>query len=1166
MLAKDLIDRIENLGLLDQDIIVALREQLQQSGARVTPEAVAKLLVDNGQLTSFQATKLIGDLRNQPAGGGGGGEEPLVAGLAVEDDDIFSAEPVAAEPVAVEAIPVDAVPVAAVPVGASSGATAGVGPGDGGVSNGGGSGARSGSHSAGNHSTGNRPTRQRPVREEPNQWDSFKIYGYAGIIVGLLLTGFALWFILSREDAEKVIGRADEFYQNDNYEAAQEAYVSFLDDYGQENKYSSAARAKIVMTQLYKAAQFKQEPGQAIDVAKEKLPAVAEEEGMNDQRGNLAQLLVDIANNITTAADKADATERKRELLGELTEVDELIANPVYMPGSMRASLAPQLKTVEEVRARVQRDINRNLQLDASEQQMQAQLDEKATKAAYDTRMSLLRDFPELHDHPRLQTLINTASDIQQTLVRPSTSLPQTVDPAPPQQTIKSVVLKTLDGRAAPELAGETLYLRAGGSVMAFDGESGQLRWRKFVGYAKNLPPVRFPGGDGVLLSDSDDLTLARVDAASGDPLWRTRIGDEFLAPITDRSGAYVTVPRIGSAGDAVANNPNATNNTDAGDANQGGARLISLDIDSGDPLWATEYPQSVSAGPGVDRNTDSLYQAGGHSNLYRLNMRDGACTESFYLGHGPGTIAVPPMPLLGHVFVIENATVDYAKIHVLRVDEDGQNLRVAQPPFRLVGNVRVTPTIEGRQLIVLTDRGQVKVLDIEPTKQNDQVTEAASLPPFYEQPTETEMVVGNQSMWIAGTRLGRYDLQIAQGRIVRKWSLHELDQFIGTPFYADGVLVHSRILRGSSAIRVTAADPSTGDEIWRTDVGVPVAAIRRSPAGDSFHAITSQAALFELDRQALASGSTGSPLEDPGAGSVGIRYAQPVELSSTEQSEFDLVMLDQSGGQKMLLYRPTRPAAKVAEVTMQLPAGRATASAVNAGGGVFIPLDTGRAVLVNPITGGMLATPFQPITDPRERVKWSDAVTLPDDPDQVVLADDRGSIYRLRVGPQIRELAKQPIATPLLGSAAGVGRTYVATTSGADVDSIIGFDMTGLDVKFDRPLPGRVVWGPAPAVGAATPMALLLTADGNLLGIGEDGRELFSTPLGSGRPIGNARVVDGNLTLAMQAGELVTINADSGQITGRIEIGQPISASPLSVGPLWLVPGREGVVYVVPR
>ena len=45
---------------------------------------------------------------------------------------------------------------------------------------------------------------------------------------------------------------------------------------------------------------------------------------------------------------------------------------------------------------------------------MISSLDQKETKAAYDTRKELLRSFPELYDHERLQTLIKRASDIQQ--------------------------------------------------------------------------------------------------------------------------------------------------------------------------------------------------------------------------------------------------------------------------------------------------------------------------------------------------------------------------------------------------------------------------------------------------------------------------------------------------------------------------------------------------------------------------------------------------------------------------------------------------------------------------------------------------------------------------------------------------------------------------------
>src|SRR5690606_30562336 len=74
MLVRELIDRLETGGLLDQEIIEALRQQLEESGARVTPEAVAKLLVDNGHLTRFQATKLIGELRSSGFSEGSGGE------------------------------------------------------------------------------------------------------------------------------------------------------------------------------------------------------------------------------------------------------------------------------------------------------------------------------------------------------------------------------------------------------------------------------------------------------------------------------------------------------------------------------------------------------------------------------------------------------------------------------------------------------------------------------------------------------------------------------------------------------------------------------------------------------------------------------------------------------------------------------------------------------------------------------------------------------------------------------------------------------------------------------------------------------------------------------------------------------------------------------------
>lgn len=1105
MLANELIDRLERLGLLDQEIIEALREQLEQGGTRVTPEAVAKLLVDNGQLTHFQATKLIGELRSDQYDEPATAEEnDLTAGLddfgvvpeeaeEVVEAEVFEAEPVAYEAVAVEPVTAEAVTTA---------------------------------DAMSEQAPPERP-RSKIKRPDPNKsvWDSFKVYGYVAIIALLLLIGGGITFVLTRENADLVIQEANKLYDQQNYQGAQDMYLTFLDNFP-DSQYASLATTRITMTELYKAAQFKQEPWRAVDLAKEKLPLIAEEEGMNEERGNLAALLVDIAKNLAFSAGKAKETSEKQSLLDKLDEQLELMNDPLYMPTSMKTTLAGPIQEVNESRARVKRDISRNIQLDESEASMKEMLDQKETKKAYDIRKTLVRNFPELHNHERLMTLIRSASEIQQTLVKPAANLPETVVGEEQGETLQSIVLTTLSGRNAPDMSGEVLYFRAGGSVLAFEGENGKLRWRRYVGDAKDLPPVRLEDGSGVLLSESASLEVLRCSAQDGKIAWRAKIEESFSRPISVGDDVYVS--------------------TESG-------RLISLDADSGDAKWATQIPQPLQTGPGIDDRANRAYVPGDHSNLYLLNTRDGSCLESFYIGHEEGTIDVPPVPLLGHVFVIENAGSDYANVHVLRVDESGQNLQVAQSVFRLTGNVRVAPIIQGRRLIVLTDRGEVDVFDIEPTAERDQVTVAAKLSAFYEQPTATQMAVGRSQMWITGTRIGRYELQINTGRVVRDWSLHELDTFIGEPFATDDTLVHARVLRGTSAIRVTAANPKSGEEYWHTDVGVPISMLKLAPGGNGFHVVTSQAALFQLDRETLASGSTTGPIENPGNKAVGIRFATPVSVDETRS-----LMLNQLGGQSIIVYDPERRSEKLRQVTLGLGTSKPSGGAIVAGGGLLVPLDTGRVVLIDWQTGAKGA-PFQPASDPVQKVQWTNPVALADDPDQVVLADSRKKIYRLRAGENIRELASRDLEYEFLGSLAGVGDTVVGTTAGPAADFIVGLEMVSLNEKFKTLLDGRVAWGP---VGAEN-FCLIQTDDSILRGFSADGAQTFEVELPPGAPVGEPLLVGKTIVLAGKTGWLVAIDAQSGKLVGQSDLKQPISATPYPAGSRLLVPGAEGVVYI---
>lgn len=1114
MLANELIDRLERLGLLDQEIIEALREQLDQSGTRITPEAVAKLLVDNGQLTHFQATKLIGELRSgeyeTPTGKPTSDDSDLIAGVdeaesvveevtAVEAVEVVATPAFEAAPVVVEAAPVEVAPVGVEVLGEAA-------------------------------PDNTPPERPKPARKRPEEpktvWDSFKIYGYVAIIVLLLLTLAAGWWILGREDADAYITRANEAYDQQNYTAAQKAYLSFLDTFGEDHQHSSLSRTRVTMTELYKAAQFKQEPEQAVDLAKEKLPIIAEEEGMNEERGNLAQLLVDIAKNLAAAAGRAKETPRKQELLAKLDEQRELMNNAVYMPASMKTTLEVQILAVEEDRARVQRDINRNISLDNAEAAMVASLAEQKTKEAYDTRTALLRDFPDLRDNERLVKLILEASEIQQGLVEPSTNIPDVSGGDSDQGDVEAVLLTTLAGTVSPELRDVTLYFRAGGSILAFDGENGKLRWRKFVGYSKELPPLRLE--DGVLLSESSTLEVLRCSEDDGSVLWRTKIGEPFGQPISSGDEIYVS--------------------TDSG-------RVICLDVDSGEAKWATQVPQNVDVGPGVDERAKKAYVVGDHSNLYLLNTRDGSCTESFYVGHETGTVSVPPVPLLGHVFVLVNTGSDYANLHVLRTDDTGAQLKQTQI-FRLSGNVQVPPIIQGRRLIVLTDLGEVVVYDIEPTAEREQVTEAAKLPPFYEQPTPTQMAVGRSQMWITGTRIGRYELQINTGRVIRDWLKHEFDTFIGKPYAADDALVYARVLRGTSAIRVTAANPKTGDEIWRTDVGVPVSLLSIPPGSDSVHSVTSQAALFEIDSEVERAGATDGPIENPGQKSVAIRFEDPIAIDENRS-----LMLNQVDGQSIIVYEPERELGKLRQLTIFFSSGKPKDGGIVAGGGLFLPLDNGRAVLVDWRTGKPIGTPFQPASDPNKTVNWTNTISFPGDPDQVVLADSRRKMYRLRAGDQIRELASTQLEFDLLDQIAGVGGTVVAATAGPAADFIVGFDIASFKPKFKTLLEGRVVWGPV-SVGD---VGLFRTDDSLLRGIDAEGKSLFQIPLPEGVPVGKPVLSDGKVILAGKSGWIVVFDPETGMVSGTADLGQPVSATPIVKDGILMVPGTEGVIYRTP-
>ena len=265
-------------------------------------------------------------------------------------------------------------------------------------------------------------------------------------------------------------------------------------------------------------------------------------------------------------------------------------------------------------------------------------------------------------------------------------------------------------------------------------------------------------------------------------------------------------------------------------------------------------------------------------------------------------------------------------------------------------------------------------------------------------------------------------------------------------------------------------------------------------------------------------------------------------------------------GGQQVAVYDPTRKTQKLRLVSLNLPSGMPSGRGLVAGGGLFLPLDIGRAVVMNYETGSQLGSPFQPPSNPVGKISWTNAVRLPDDPGQVVVSDSRKGLYRLRVGDRINPLGTTELPAPTLGTIAGVGNTLFAAISGPSSDSVIVRDLVTLKPKFDLQIDGRVIWGPA----AAGDQAVVLVDSQVLRGISTDGKLTFSVPVPKGVPVGEVLIRDGKIIVVSDSGWVAVIDPAANELVGMTEIGEPFSATPMALKDRLLIPGEEGVVYVV--
>jgi outer membrane protein assembly factor BamB len=497
--------------------------------------------------------------------------------------------------------------------------------------------------------------------------------------------------------------------------------------------------------------------------------------------------------------------------------------------------------------------------------------------------------------------------------------------------------------------------------------------------------------------------------------------------------------------------------------------------------------------------------------------------------------------------------------MRVFQTNEEGLDVQVGQKPVRFKGHVVIAPQVDRRRIAVLTNLGEMAILEVDSFNPKDKVFKQVNSVENQQTPKLAWPLMVENDLLIASTRLALYQIQESSQKLNQQWSKDDLDQFTSRPVKADDFVIHTRVVRGNLGVRATAIKMGTGDVVWESDLGVPVSSL--STDGKGFLAITAQGAAFSIEGKSFQSKQPVAPVENLGRNQRSMMFVSPIK-----RPDSSIVIMNQALGNQLLVVDPTR---RATNPTKMLPLDFADAfpasEPVSLGNGsILVPLTNGQIAMIDPEKGKLVGLPFQPIVQAGERPKWLNPSVLADKQTAIV-ADQQRFMYKLATGKQLRSITSQPLEKPLKGRLSILKDVIVGVSAGVSGDQLDFYDSSELKRFTSLPVEGRFVWGPYAVEGDSTGVLLALSDIDGLVACDETGKLLWSKPLGKIVLIGTPNLIESDCIVASTSGELIRVSLSTGNIVARVQIGEPISGPPLVLPKVMLVPCDEGIVVTVP-
>lgn len=977
--------------------------------------------------------------------------------------------------------------------------------------------------------------RKHVKKTHKNDFDSPLLLIGGGVLAMLLLGGVGLTLLMGLQSGDQLLESAREAYESGSLSSARDQYEAFVEDFGSHTRWSEA-RVSLAVVRIRQLTDTSGDWLRALAVAQEEIPQIEDEEAFPQRRGEFASMLPKIARGLAEKAEsKSESSDGTDEAL--TAEIDEMVAatrdtlaligNTKYVPKSQRDS--GDIADIEALLDRVARRREAVADLAEALKQIDASAGTGDIATAYATHSAFVSRRPELRDDERLAERLAAAVESERQTVR------YVEDPADAatedRPSAIGLALPLANPRREGRVEASGVFVSAfRGVLYAVDASTGELRWRRPIGESlDNVSPTQV--GDDLLVIDHRRGVLLRLDAASGKLAWRVQVEE----PDGD-SSLHTPVP----AGDRILV------------ASESG-RLWSIGATDGKRYGYAQFAQPLRSPPAADPEHGKAYLLGQQSSLYSLDAQTLECLAVQYNGHAKGAAPVAPIALAGRVLLLQNVGAETSLLTVYGTNADGM-LANKLSEWRQVGVVSTNPVIDGRRVLVTTERDAAYLYEVSDGPEAPPLSQIATRAAQRQTGGQSRVAAVGGEVWVAGEGLTRTAASLADSQLVVRAIPDpcDKDRFLGSFEARGGALLHTRVRKGAPGVTFGATDARSGKLVWETDLSVaplgpPIASSR--PRGVIATTILGHTHL--IGPAQIKAGVSPKPTVAP-PGDRG--YNARIALAS------GIGVLSVQGTREWIA---TALAPRVGVRLSSLPGDLAAVPTALAGA-LVAPLSVGQVHLLD-AAGRQRATPFQPKVNVGESVEWTRAAVGKAGAQRIVaISDGARSVYclglRTEGDPALVELGSHELTEgdPTTPVEIAESRAAIGLAGGR----LVILELPALGAAAVVDLPSEIVSGPH-GVGDRFVVGL---DDGRVAVVDPSGSVAWTAPLDNSRLAGPPLADGDAMIVVTQGGTLMRLDAGSGEALGREDLGQRAGSGATAFGSRLLVAAADGTVLVLSK